>query len=154
MRYRRAHGGSGRGFWHRLDAGRGYLLGHPDADTARLRDVSVDVRSMKDEVQAGLSRLAEARETIIADDAGLSGTPCVAGTRILAHDFAEMLANGEGADAIRGAWPVLTEEQIDAAALYARAYPRRGRPRGAPFWRSRRPVASRETALDALPTAR
>ena len=131
-----------------------YLLGHPGAETARVRDVSVDVRSMKDEVQDGLSRLARARETITADDAVLSGTPCVGGTRIPAHDVAEMLANGDEVGAIRVAWPVLTEEQIEAAALYARAYPRRGRPRNAPFWRSRTPVVSGEAAFDALPPAR
>ena len=38
-----------------------YLLGHPEAETARVRDVSVDLRSMKDEVRKGLSRLARAR---------------------------------------------------------------------------------------------
>ena len=127
-----------------------YLLGHPDVETARLRNVSVDVRSMKDDVRTGLSRLARARETITADEAVLSGTPCVRGTRILAHDIAEMLANGHEVGAIRDAWPVLTEEQIEAAVLYARAYPRRGRPRNTPFWRSRKPVVSGETAFDAL----
>lgn len=131
-----------------------YLLGHPDAETARLRDVSVDVRSMKDEVQEGLSRLARARETIAADEAVLSGTPCVRGTRIPAHDVAEMLANGDDAGAIRDAWPELTEQQIEAAALYARAYPRRGRPRNAPFWRSREPVVTARAAFDDLPPAR
>ena len=131
-----------------------YLLGHPDAQTARLRDVSVDVRSMKDEVQEGLSRLARACETIATDDAVLSGTPCVRGTRIPAHDIAEMLANGDDAGAIRDAWPELTEQQIEAAALYARAYPRRGRPRNAPFWRSREPVVAAEAAFDDLPSVR
>ena len=131
-----------------------YLLGHPEAETARVRDVSVDVRSMKDEVQKGLSRLVRARETITADEAVLSGTPCVKGTRIPAQDVAEMLANGDDIGAIRDAWPVLTEEQIEAATLYARAYPRRGRPRNAPFWRSRKPVVSGEAAFDALPPAR
>ena len=131
-----------------------YLLGHPEAETARVRDVSVDVRSIRDEVRNGLSRLARAREAIAADDAVLSGTPCIRGTRIPAHDIADMLANGDGIGAIRGTWPVLTEEQIEAAALYARAYPRRGRPRSAPFWRSRKPVLSDEAALDELPPAR
>ena len=131
-----------------------YLLDHPEAETARLRDVSVDVRSMTDEVSTGLSCLARARETITVDDAVLSGTPCVRGTRIPAHDIAELLANGDEVGAIRDAWSVLTEEQIEAAVLYARAYPRRGRPRNAPFWRSRRPVVSDETAFDALPAAR
>ncbi len=130
-----------------------YLLGHPEAETVRLRDVSVDVRSMKDVVRAGLSRLARARDAITTDDAILSGVPCVRGTRVPAHDIAEMLANGDEVSAIRDAWPVLTEEQIEAAALYARAYPRRGRPRSAPFWRSRQPVVSDETALAGLPSA-
>ena len=131
-----------------------YLLGHPDAEKARVRDVSVDVRPIKDEVQKGLSLLARARETITADDAVLSGTPCVRGTRIPAHDVADMLANGDEVSAIRDAWPVLTEQQIEVAALYARAYPRRGRPRNAPFWRSRGPVVSSEAAFDKLPPAR
>ena len=76
------------------------------------------------------------------------------GTRIPAHDIAEMLANGDGFGAIRDAWPVLTVEQIEAAALYARAYPRRGRPRTPPAWPSRKPAASGEVALDQLPGSR
>lgn len=131
-----------------------YLLAHPEAESARVRDVSVDVRSIKDEVREGLSRLAWARETIVVDDAVLSGTPCIQGTRIPAHDISEMLANGDSIGAILDAWPVLTEEQIEAAALYARAYPRRGRPRNAPFWRSHEPVLSGETAFDELPPPR
>ena len=81
----------------------------------------------------------------------LSGTPCVKETRIPACDIAEMLANGDGIGAIHDAWPVLTVEQIEAAALYTRAYPRRGRPRTPPAWRSRKPVASDKAALDELP---
>ena len=83
----------------------------------------------------------------------LSGTPCVSGTRIPAHDIAEMLANGDGIGALRDTWPVLTEEQIEAAVLYARAYPRRGRPRNAPFWRSRKRVLLGEASCDAPPLA-
>ena len=131
-----------------------YLLDHPDAETACVDDVSVDVREMKEEVRRGLFRLARAREAIAIDDAVLSGTPCVKGTRIPACDIAEMLANGDGIGAIRDAWPVLTVEQIEAAALYARAYPRRGRPRTPPAWRSRKPVASGEAALDGTPVSR
>ena len=92
--------------------------------------------------------------TITIDDAVLFSTPCVKGTRIPASDIAEMLANGDGIGAIRDAWPVLTVEQVEAAALYARAYPRRGRPRTPPAWRSRKPVASGEAALDEPPGAR
>ena len=131
-----------------------YLLDHPEAETACVDDVSVDVRGMQEEVRKGLSRLARARETITACGTALSGTPCVMGTRIPAHDIAEMLANGDGIAAIRDAWPVLTVEQIEAVALYARAYPRRGRPRNPPAWRSRKPVAAGEAALDELTGSR
>ena len=121
------------------------LLGNPEAETASVGDVSVDVRSMREEVQRGLSRLTRARETITIDDAVLSGTPCIRGTRIPAHDIAEMLANGDQVSAIRDAWPTLTVKQIEAAALYARAYPRRGRPRTAPAGTAR-PVLRPERA--------
>ena len=120
-----------------------YLLDNPDAETAHDSNLSVDVRSMKDEVRRGLSRLAGARRMITADEAVLGGAPCIAGTRIPAHDIAEMLTNGDSAEMIRTAYPALTKAQIEAASLYARAYPRRGRPRREPYWRSGVPTASR-----------
>ena len=105
-----------------------YLLDHPAAVKACERGVSVDVRSIKDEVRKGLSLLARARATVSCDADMLSGTPCIKGTRIPAHDVAEMLANGEGARSIQKAFPQLSRTQIALAAFYARAYPRRGRP--------------------------
>ena len=128
----------------------GYLLDHPHARAARERDVSVDLRAMKSEVRKGLSKLARARSAVACDDAVLSGTPCIKGTRIPVHDLADMLANGDAAEAVRDAFPRLSDAQIELAAFYAEAYPRRGRPRGEPFWRSRSPIASSETTLDAL----
>ena len=127
-----------------------YLLDHPDASTARERDVTVDVRTMKGEVRKGLSWLTRARNAIACDDAVLSGTPCIKGTRIPVHDLADMLANGDSIGAILEAFPQLSEAQIDLAVFYARAYPRRGRPRREPFWRGRSPISSSETTLDAL----
>ena len=131
-----------------------YLLDHPEVMTARERQVSVDVRSMKGDVRKGLSLLAKARETVSCDDAVLSGAPCIKGTRIPAHDIAEMLANGDSAESIQEAFPPLSDVQIELAAFYARAYPRRGRPRTPPAWRSRKPVASGKAALDEPPGAR
>ena len=127
-----------------------YLLDHPDASTARERDVTVDLRTMKGEVRKGLSRLTRARNAIACDDAVLSGTPCIKGARIPVHDLADMLANGDSIGAILEAFPQLSEAQIDLAVFYARAYPRRGRPRREPFWRGGSPIASSESALDAL----
>ncbi len=105
-----------------------YLLDHPAAVQTRERGVSVDVRSIKDDVRKGLSLLTRARETVTCDAGVLSGTPCIKGTRIPAHDVAEMLANGEGAKSIQKAFPQLSPTQIALAAFFARAYPRRGRP--------------------------
>ena len=127
-----------------------YLLDHPDAKAARERDVSVNLRTMKGEVRKGLSRLAKARNTVACDDSVLSGTPCIKGTRIPVHDLADMFANGDSIRAILEAFPQLSEAQIELAAFYAEAYPRRGRPRREPFWRGRSPIASSETTLDAL----
>ena len=127
-----------------------YLLDHPDAKAARERDLSVDVRAMKDELHKGLSRLTRARNAVVCEDAVLSGTPCIKGTRIPVHDLADMLANGDNIGTILEAFPQLSEAQIELAAFYAEAYPRRGRPRRRPFWRGRSPIASSETTLDAL----
>ena len=128
-----------------------YLLDHPKARTARERDVSVDVRKMKGEVRRGLSMLASARDAVECNEAVLSGTPCFKGTRIPIHDIADMLANGDSADAIHEAFPQLSVPQIELAAFYARAYPRRGRPRRKPFWRSRKQAMTSEVAFDDLP---
>lgn len=129
-----------------------YLLDHPRARAARARDVSVDVRTMKGEVDKGLSMLAKACDAVVCDQAILSGMPCVRGTRIPAHDIADMLANGDSPEAIGEAYPQLSKVQIELAAFFAKAYPRRGRPRREPYWRKRHPSESSETSLDdALP---
>ncbi len=131
-----------------------YLLDHPDAKAARERDLSVDVRTMKGEVRKGLSMLAGARDGVERDDAVLSGAPCIRGTRIPVHDIADMLANGNSVDAVREAFPQLSQAQIELAAFYATAYPRRGRPRREPFWRERDPALSSEVGFDDLLPAR
>ena len=131
-----------------------YLFDNPKAKVARDRSVSVDIRLMKSEVRSGLSSLARARRSIASDEAVLGGAACIRGTRIPAHDIAEMLANGDDSRAIREAYPALVEEQIEAAVLYARAYPRRGRPRRGSVWRNRKPVVSSEFAFDDLPPGR
>lgn len=131
-----------------------YLLDHPAAMQVRERGVSVDVRSIWGDVRRGLSLLARAQGTVSRDPAILSGTPCIKGTRIPAHDVAEMLAHGEGVSSIQEFFPHLSQAQIELAAIYARAYPRRGRPPRKPCWRSRNPVASSEIAVDEFPPVR
>ena len=140
-----------------LDGRRGlvrYLFDHPETGTARERDVFVDVRAMRGEVRRGLSMLSSACNEVERDKAVLSGVPCFKGTRIPVHDVADMRLNGDSVEAIREAFPRLSESQIELATFYARAYPRRGRPRREPSWRTHKPDMTSETALDDLPATR
>ena len=86
----------------------------------------------------------------IIDGGLLSGAPRFKGTRITVHDIAEMLANGDRASAIPAAYPMLSEAQVAAAAIYAEAYPRRGRPRRQARWRDRR-TRIRSATTSAIP---
>jgi uncharacterized protein (DUF433 family) len=80
----------------------------------------------------------------------LRGTPVFKGTRIPVHDIADMPTNGDNPAAIVKAYPQLNKEQVRLAAIYALAYPRRGRPRTKAGWRSRPPTASETIAFDAI----
>ena len=129
------------------------FLDHPAARTVREDSVSVDLRAMKGEVRRGLAMLDKAMRMITTNEDVLGGAPCFKGTRIPIHDIADMMANGDSRKAIHAAYPILTDAQIDAALLYARAYPRRGRPRRSSAWRRQQPLSSSEIALDELPRA-
>jgi uncharacterized protein (DUF433 family) len=83
----------------------------------------------------------------------LGGTPVFKRTRIPVHDIADMLANGDRPAAIMKAYPQLDEDRIRLAAVYALAYPSRGRPRTNSPWRSRLPIASETLAFDDLARA-
>ena len=57
----------------------------------------------------------------------MQGAPCFRGTRIPVHTVAE-IAIASGVDAAKTTYARLTRPQIERACLYAKAYPRRGRP--------------------------
>lgn len=126
------------------------LVDHPGAESASAHCISVDLAPMRGAVQNGLALLAKARDAVSCDSSVLSGTPCIKGTRIPAHDVADMLANGDSVEALRNDFPQLTTSKIELAALYARAYPKRGRPRR-PYWRARKPLLVSKVALRQPP---
>jgi uncharacterized protein (DUF433 family) len=80
----------------------------------------------------------------------LDGAPVFKGTRISVHDIADMLANGDGPAAIVKAYPQINKEAVRLAAVYALAYPRRGRPRAKAGWQSRPKKTSETISLDAV----
>ena len=84
------------------------LVDHPGAESASAHCISVDLAPMRGAVQNGLALLAKARDAVSCDSSVLSGTPCIKGTRIPAHDVADMLANGDSVEALRNDFPQLT----------------------------------------------
>jgi uncharacterized protein (DUF433 family) len=80
----------------------------------------------------------------------LGGTPVFKRTRISVHDIADMLTNGDNPAAIVRAYPQLDRDRLRLAAVYALAYPRRGRPRTKQAWRSQVPKESKTLAFDNL----
>lgn len=126
------------------------LLDHPESDTVREGAVSIDIQPMKSAVQRGLTALEKAKGMMVSDPEILSGMPCFKGTRIPVYYIAKMVANGDAISSVLEAYPTLDEEQVEAAILYAKAYPFRGRWKRRQAWQEQRPISSSKTTLDAL----
>lgn len=124
----------------------------PGGQTVSVRlPVTVEIGSIETELAEGLAEFAEARAMVAIDPTVMSGAPCFAGTRIPVHDVADMLGNGDPVPALLHAYPALDERRIRLAAVYAAAYPRRGRPRRSAAWRAARSKSSKRLRLDELP---
>ena len=78
------------------------------------------------------------RELIERNPEILGGTPVIAGTRLNVYAIAARLEGGETVEELRGEYPYVTGEQLEAARLYARANPLRGRPGGRPWLKKSR----------------
>ena len=115
--------------------------------------VVVDARPAARAVRAGLSQLSKARGIVSSAPDVLGGTPVFKGTRIPVHHIADMLANGDKRAAILRAYPLLDQEKMRLAVIYALAYPPRGRPRAKSSRRLRPPKASETLAFDDVAPA-
>lgn len=102
----------------------------------------VDVRTAAAQVDTALAQYRDAMALVVTDPAVQGGAATFHGTRILVHQVAALLAQGATDVELREDYPRLTPAMIAAAPVYARAHPRRGRPRR-PAWRER-PVADGE----------
>jgi uncharacterized protein (DUF433 family) len=107
----------------------------------RTDPIVVDTRPAARAVRAGLDQLSKARAVVSSSPDVLGGTPVFKGTRIPVHDVADMLANGDRPATIIKAFPQLDADRVQLAAIYALAYPVRGRPR----MKLRRPPKASET---------
>jgi uncharacterized protein (DUF433 family) len=126
------------------------LIRRPRQGLIRAGFVVVDARPAAQAVRSGLSLLSKARGIVSKSRDVLGGTPVFKRTRIPVHDIADVLANGDSPAAIMKAYPQLDEDRIRLAAVYALAYPSRGRPRTNSPWRSQLPIDSETLAVDGL----
>ena len=61
--------------------------------------------------------------------------PTIRGTRITAQSILGRLESGDSVESVLEDYPYLDRDAVEAAALYAKANPPRGRP-GGKLWRS------------------
>jgi uncharacterized protein (DUF433 family) len=89
-----------------------------------------------------LQRYRRAMRLIVEDPEIQGGAARFKGTRLLVHPIAGLLQQGVPEAELYEDYPNLTEGMIESARIYARAHPRRGRPRK-PAWRNAKPLTSR-----------
>lgn len=94
----------------------------------------VNVKSAAEKVDAGLANYRRAMSLIVEDPEIQGGAATFRGTRLMVHPIADLLEQGVAEEELREDYPRLTGAMIAAARLYAKAHPRRGRPRK-PDWR-------------------
>jgi len=104
--------------------------------------MEVDLEPIKAEVEERLRLLRRAEEAVTSDPEVLGGEPCLKGTRMPVYLVAAMRARGIPVADMLKSYPSLTEALIGYAAIYAVAYPKRGRP-ATPSWRKTKPIARR-----------
>jgi uncharacterized protein (DUF433 family) len=99
----------------------------------------IQVKSVRQELDADLKRLERAAEMAVSDPEVMHGTPVYRGTRIPIELIANMVRQGTKIDEILEGYPALDREKVELARLYVQAFPRRGRPASRP-WAKKRPV--------------
>lgn len=114
------------------------ILARRSAEPARcergILSYVVDVRAVADRIDVELARYRDAMALVAEDEAVQGGAATFRGTRVLVHQIAALLAQGTSEAELQEDYPRLTPAMIAAAPVYARAHPRRGRPRR-PVWR-------------------
>jgi uncharacterized protein (DUF433 family) len=97
--------------------------------TAQIDSFIVCLTSLEEELLAALEKLENAKRELIEVRADvLAGEPVVRGTRLSARFVAKLVHEGVGVDELREEYD-LTDEQVQAAVLFDRVTPKRGRPR-------------------------
>lgn len=115
----------------------------PPRPDAAIKDPTVvgllDLQKAWSEMTERLAKLARAKAMVVSDPEIRGGEPVIRGTRIGVYEVATMLERGASTEELLSGYPTLQPEHLELAVIYAKAYPRRGRPPRHPWHRS--PVA-------------
>jgi uncharacterized protein (DUF433 family) len=81
------------------------------------------------EIEGKLTRFdAWKKKRVVIDDAILGGEPAFAKTRLAVRHIGGLLLKGHDAE-VHEDYPYLTNDDIEFAVVYTKAYPKQGRPR-------------------------
>ncbi len=121
-------------------------LSKPSAKSIALDDgkIEVSVEPARATVAAGLKAHDAAQAMVNSDPGILGGEPCLRGTRLSVYTIADLLG-ASGRDEVLLAYPDLSDQQIEAARIFALGSPRRGRPRSVEDVFARAKAKSRRT---------
>lgn len=118
--------------------------------------VRLDITGSVAEIRARLDALARIKSLVEENPEIRGGEPVFRGTRIPVEMIASFVQQGVPAEEILEDYPALTEESLGAATRYVELYPRRGRPRQAP-WRAQEPthvINPKDRAVERMVGAR
>lgn len=102
----------------------------PEARTFKADEfLIVDVAAARKQVAAAVRDLEAAEKAVVRDPKILGGEPVFKGTRVPVHAVAAMLAVGADEDELLAGYPALDRRKLELARLWAKAHPRRGRPK-------------------------
>jgi uncharacterized protein (DUF433 family) len=90
--------------------------------------LEVLVEPHRKQVNQGLRLLYAAEASVEKNPAIMQGEPCIKGTRVPVHVVAA-IASARGLDGALATYPFLKRRQVELAIIYAKAHPRRGRPK-------------------------
>ncbi|HKP76309.1 MAG TPA: DUF433 domain-containing protein, partial [Longimicrobiaceae bacterium] len=102
-------------------------------EAVSLGPLELAVAPASETVRERLARIEDARSFVAVNPEVRGGEPVVRGTRIPVSMLADLERQGALPEELLEDYPSLTPESLEAALVYARLYPRRGRPRRTPW---------------------
>lgn len=91
--------------------------------------LSVNIAKYVSEVRPRIEQISKVDGMVSIDENVLGGEPVFSGTRVPVRTIAAWVDSGESHDAIKKSFPSVSNEMIDAAPLWVKTHPQRGRPK-------------------------